>query len=159
MSAAVALLTACASWLIGPPSRGVVGVAAACTLRSSNTRMDAPPLSPSLESVADGGPEDLLERLSTCPAEGLDEKELEALKAASLCLEPCGADLKTPFGSPLTFFGALRSPSEDPTPAMWDAVRTKWPILASKSDEEMQPALVHIAAVQVDRRSLPKPPF
>ena len=55
---------------------------------------------------------------------------------------------------PLTFFFALRNPTEDPTEAQWEKVKEKWPVLAGRSDAELKEALGPIKAVKVDFRSL-----
>jgi hypothetical protein len=79
--------------------------------------------------------------------------EIAALNEASTSLEQCGEEV-TKFMQPLTFFFALRNPTEDPTEAQWEKVKEKWPVLAGRSDAELKEALGPIKAVKVDFRSL-----
>ena len=90
------------------------------------------------------------------------EEELAALQAASVSLEPCG-DKMTPFGKPETFFSNIRSPDgvpneagrvpdlmdRDPDAATWEAVRSKWEVLASRGDDELNEAVRPIRAEKV----------
>ena len=89
--------------------------------------------------------------------------EVEALTDASKSLEPSytgdieeiPAGLKSLFTQgPLDFFAVLRNFNEDPDPAVWPAIREKWPVLADKSDDDLLAALQPIKDVKVDRRSL-----
>ena len=89
--------------------------------------------------------------------------EIEALTEASKSLDSCwtGAEEDLPDGlkskftqKALDFFAVLRSPTDDPDPAVWPGVREKWPVLADKSDDDLLCALQPIKDVKVDRRSL-----
>ena len=59
-----------------------------------------------------------------------------------------------------SFYTLLRKPGNanpeltSPVPEAWDAVRKQWPVLASKTDEELLTALGPIAAYEVDFRNL-----
>ena len=72
--------------------------------------------------------------------------------------------LSTPTGKPETFFANIRVPNGVPDPATgrtpnmidrnpdeetWEAVRAKWPVLASRSDDELNEAARPIRAVKV----------
>ena len=95
-------------------------------------------------------------------AGGFTEEELAALQAASVSLEPCG-DKMNPFGKPETFFANIRSPDgvaneagrvpdlmdRNPDAATWDAVRSTWDCLASRSDDELNDAVRPIRAEKV----------
>jgi hypothetical protein len=137
-------------------------------------------LSPAFSSGARSGPIRLVEgpeeraaqaaaraavveaRLAAAPEQGFNEEELAALTAASKCLEMCyqgpKAECPKPLLNgvsqrPLTFFNQLRMLDADPVPEAWEAVRSKWPVLSGRSDEELLNALEPIKAVFVDMRS------
>jgi hypothetical protein len=97
-----------------------------------------------------------------CPrSQDFNAEETAALTDASKTVAPAWqgpkaetpVSLKNPFGGQLTFFNELRHPTKDPTAETWEAVRTKWPVLAARSDEELLIALEPIKAVYVDMRS------
>jgi len=89
------------------------------------------------------------------------EIEQEALYAASISLESCWDGkgecpeaLMSKFQRPLTFFGTLRNPSEDPPPEALDSVRARWPALAGRDNEAILAALQPIKDMKVDMRSI-----
>ena len=102
-------------------------------------------------------------RRESAAALDFSSDETEALMAVSKSLEPCwlGAPedcpdaLRSKFtGQPLDFFAVLRSPTDDPDPAVWPAVREKWPVLGERDDDALLAALQPVKDVRVDRRSL-----
>ena len=102
-------------------------------------------------------------RMAAAEAMDMSAEEISALTEASKSLEPCWTgpveecpkDLINIFSQkPMEFFGALRSPKEDPAPQVWLGVRSKWPVLAERSDDDLLTALEPIKAIPVDRRYL-----
>jgi hypothetical protein len=86
---------------------------------------------------------------------------VQALTEASKDLGPCWQgsgppppELKSPFGTPLDFFAALRHPTQDPAPEVWECVRSKYSKLAELTDDDLVIALQPIKDVAVDRRYL-----
>lgn len=56
---------------------------------------------------------------------------------------------------PLTYYVLLRNTRGiDPSPQAWDAVRTRWPVLAERTDEELMLALGPIKAYSIDSRNI-----
>ena len=104
------------------------------------------------------------DRRATAAELAASAEELDALTEASKAIstpcwagapEECPQELKSLFtGQPMDLFACLRSPTEDPDPQVWLAVRDKWPVLASRSDEDLLALLQPIKDVKVDRRSL-----
>eukprot|EP00316_Scyphosphaera_apsteinii_P026032 CAMPEP_0119323118 /NCGR_PEP_ID=MMETSP1333-20130426/60055_1 /TAXON_ID=418940 /ORGANISM="Scyphosphaera apsteinii, Strain RCC1455" /LENGTH=125 /DNA_ID=CAMNT_0007330499 /DNA_START=204 /DNA_END=582 /DNA_ORIENTATION=- len=98
------------------------------------------------------------------------EEELAALKEASLSEEapargperyttidnPPAALLNDVFPNfPLPYFTLFRNNRGLTTPPeVWDFVRTRWPVLAGKTNEQLYEALGPITAVKVDFRQL-----
>ena len=91
-------------------------------------------------------------------------EELEALEAASVSLEACGEKINTLSQKPETFFANIRAPNgvpdpetsrtpnmidRDPDEGTWAAVRAAWPVLAPRSDEELNSAVRPIRMVKV----------
>jgi len=117
---------------------------------------------PEARAAAAKAREDLVASRTVAAAEqDFSAEETAALTDASKTVAPAwqGAkaetpvSLKNPFGGQLTFFNELRHPTKDPAAETWEAVRTKWPVLAARSDEELLIALEPIKAVYVDMRS------
>jgi len=92
----------------------------------------------------------------------LTAEQFEALRQASMSAEAswdvslqgeCPDAIKSKFsGRPIIFFSLLRNPRTDPAPVMWQAVRSKWPILQDIPDEELQKNLVACRMEFVDAR-------
>ena len=103
-----------------------------------------------------------LNRLARAEELDFTSDEIAALTEASKDLGPCWRGpitecpkaLLSPFGRPEDFYGQLRQPSSDPVPEVWEAVRSKWPILAERTDDDLLAALQPIKDTKVDRRSL-----
>lgn len=91
-------------------------------------------------------------------------EELTALEAASVSLEACGEKMNTLSQKPETLFANIRAPNGVPDPETgrmpnmidrnpdeetWSAVRAAWPVLASRSDEELNGAVRPIRMVKV----------
>ena len=147
------LLVPCSAFLISVPTSGRstatalrVSFSTATALRVSFSTAAAPRSS----------------NVKAAEAAGFTEEELAALQAASVSLEAC-SDKMNPFGKPETFFANIRSPDgvpneagrvpdlmdRDPDAATWDAVRSTWGVLASRSDDELNDAVRPIRAQKV----------
>ena len=102
-------------------------------------------------------------RMEAAKALTMSAEEVAALTEASKSLEPCWQgkpeecpkELVSKFSmKPLDYFAVMRNTQEDPPPAVWVGVRSMWPVLAERSDEDLLAALEPIKAVPVDRRYL-----
>ena len=91
-------------------------------------------------------------------------EELAALEAASVSLGPCGEKINALSQKPETLFANIRAPDGVPDPETgrapnmidrpvdeetWAAVRAGWPVLASRSDAELNAAVRPIRMVKV----------
>lgn len=91
-------------------------------------------------------------------------EELAALEAASVSLAPCGAKVNALSQKPETLFANIRAPDgipdpetgrlpnmidRDPDEETWAAVRLAFPVLAGRSDDELNEAVRPIRMVKV----------
>jgi len=153
-------LPACGAFLVGA-RRPLITAAR----RSSSPIAEASPADTraAREQAASSVEALMASRLAAAAEAPLPPEEVAALDDATKTLKPvwegksfdCPASIKNALGTgSQDFFGQLRNPSKDPAPETWDAVRTKWPALAGRSDDELLIALAPIKAVPVDRRML-----
>jgi hypothetical protein len=99
----------------------------------------------------------------SCGEDGFSPEETGALQEASESLEQCGAKVNV-FGNPETFFSNIRAPEgempegakrmpdmidRNPDAETWAAVRERWPVLSSRSDEELNAAVRPIREIRV----------
>ena len=91
-------------------------------------------------------------------------EELAALEAASVSLGPCGEKINGLSQKPETLFANIRAPDgvpdletgrmpnmidRNPDEETWAAVRAAWPVLAPRSDAELNAAVRPIRMVKV----------
>ena len=168
MAASVLLLAPCALSVSGftLPVRPLVSIVgrSSRSVRSCDVDIESlDPRSPQYrEAVMAKAAAIKAARLERAAELELSSEEIAALTEASKSLDACWQGdmaelpkaLKSPFGNPEDFFGMLRSPKTDPAPEVWDCVRQKWPVLATRSDDDLVAVLQPIKDVYVDRRSL-----